>query len=144
MSGKYGVLNYLQITIIPIAAQLVHYTRVLFWLLCWVCECVFFRFTATVVKNFKRTFQKILFLHFQELSTLVDQSLMMMQSHVDGMIQGVPPPEGSNELWELHHRYLGRNATLPLRVFRRNYPNNGWMEEQLLDIGCYIIFLALF
>ncbi|CAH3021774.1 unnamed protein product [Porites evermanni] len=32
----------------------------------------------------------------QELSTLVDQSLMMMQSHVDGMIQGVPPPEGNS------------------------------------------------
>ena len=42
---------------------------------------------------------------------------MMMQSHVDGMIQGVPPPEGSNELWELHLRYLGRHATHPFECF---------------------------
>lgn len=77
----------------------------------------FVSFHSNSCKKFKKTFQEILFLHFQELSTLVDQSLMMMQSHVDGMIQGVPPPEGSNELWELHHRYLGRHATHPFECF---------------------------
>ena len=36
----------------------------------------------------------------QELSTLVDQSLVMMLSHIESMIQAAPPPEGSNAMWE--------------------------------------------
>lgn len=31
----------------------------------------------------------------QELSTLVNQSLVLMQSHIEGMVQGAPTPEGS-------------------------------------------------
>lgn len=77
----------------------------------------FLSFHSNSCKKFQKTSQKILFLHFQELSTLVDQSLVMMQSHVDGMIQSVPPPEGSNELCEQCRRYLGRHATHPFECF---------------------------
>ena len=42
---------YLQIIIIPIAAQLVRYTNVLFWRLCWVCEFPFRRFYSFIFRS---------------------------------------------------------------------------------------------
>ena len=40
------------------------------------------------------------FVFLKELSTLVNQSLVMMQSHMESMVQNARPPEGTDALWE--------------------------------------------